>query len=61
MRILKYIVLLLLLLGIAFIVFVATQKADYKIVRAKEIKISKDVVFSFVTDSSYNQDWSPWK
>lgn len=61
MRILKYIVLLLLLLGIAFIVFVATQKADYKIVRAKEIKISKDVVFSFVTDSSSNQDWSPWK
>lgn len=61
MRILKYILLLLLLLSVAFIVFVATQKGDYKIVRSKEIKIAKDVVFTFVTDSSSYQDWSPWK
>ena len=25
---------------------------DYKIVRSKEIKIEKDIVFNFVTDSS---------
>lgn len=61
MRILKYILLLLLLLSVAFIVFVATQRGDYKIIRAKEIKITKDVVFTFVTDSSSHQDWSPWK
>lgn len=61
MKILKYILLLLLLLGIAFIVFVATQRGDYKIVRAKEINIAKDIVFTFITDSSANQDWSPWK
>jgi len=61
MRILKYILLLLLLLSVAFVVFVATQKGDYKIVRSKEIKIAKDVVFTFVTDSSSYQDWSPWK
>ena len=61
MRILKYILLLLLLLSVAFIVFVATQKGDYKIVRSKNIKIAKDVVFTFVTDSSSYQDWSPWK
>lgn len=61
MRILKYILLLLLLLSVAFVVFVATQKADYKIVRSKEIKIAPDVVFTFVSDSSSNQDWSPWK
>lgn len=61
MRILKYISLLFLLLSVAFIVFVATQKGDYKIVRSKEVKIAKDVVFSFITDSSSYQDWSPWK
>lgn len=61
MRILKYILLLLLLLSVAFVVFVATQKGDYKIIRSKEIKIAKDVVFTFVTDSSSSQDWSPWK
>ena len=48
MRILKYILLLLLLLGVAFVVFVATQKSDYTIVRSKEIKISKDIVYNFV-------------
>lgn len=61
MRILKYILLLLLLLGVAFIVFVATQKSDYTIVRSKEIKISKDIVYTFVTDSTANIDWNPWK
>ena len=60
MRILKYILLLLLLLSVAFVVFVATQKGDYKILRKKEISISKEVVFSFVSDSSSNQDWLAW-
>jgi len=61
MRILKYILLLLLLLGVAFVVFVATQKSDYTIVRSKEIKISKDIVYNFVTDSTAHVDWNPWK
>lgn len=61
MRILKYILLLLLLLGVAFVVFVATQKSDYTIVRSKEIKISKDIVYNFVTDSTAHIDWNPWK
>ena len=61
MRILKYILLLLLLISVGFFVFVATQKEDYKIVRSKEIKIPQDVVFTFVTDSTSSQDWSPWK
>lgn len=61
MRILKYILLLLLLFSVAFMVFVATQKGDYKITRSKEIKVSKDIVFSFVSDSTSFQDWSPWK
>lgn len=61
MRILKYIILLLVLFIVAFIVFVATQRGDYKIERSREIKLSKDYVYSFVSDSSSFQDWSPWK
>lgn len=60
MRILKYILLLLLLLSIAFVVFVATQQNDYKVIRSKEIKISKEVVYNFVSDSTSLIDWNPW-
>lgn len=60
MRILKYLLLLLLLLSVAFVVFVATLKSDFSIVRSKEIKISKDIVYNFATDSSALVDWNPW-
>ncbi|WP_322550703.1 GyrI-like domain-containing protein [Flavobacterium psychraquaticum] len=60
MRILKYIFLLFLLFSLAFVVFVATQPGDYKIIRSKEIKISKDILFNFVSDTSALQNWSPW-
>lgn len=60
MRILKYILLLLLLFSVAFAVFVATQPGDYKIVRSKEITISKDILFNFVADTTALSDWSPW-
>ena len=61
MRILKYIFLLLLLFGVAFVVFVATQPSDYKITRSKEIKVSEDIVLNFVADSTALADWSPWE
>lgn len=61
MRILKYILLLLLLLSVAFVVFVATQQSDYKVVRSKEIKASKDIVYNFVSDSTSLIDWNPWE
>ncbi|MFD2909571.1 GyrI-like domain-containing protein [Flavobacterium ardleyense] len=61
MRILKYIFLLLVLFSLAFVVFVATQPADYKITRSKEINISKDILFNFVADSTAVTDWNPWK
>lgn len=61
MRILKYILLLLLLLSVAFVVFVATQQSDYKVVRTKEINASKDIVFSFVSDNTSLVDWNPWE
>ena len=60
MRILKYILLLLLLFSVAFVVFVATQQSDYKVVRSKEINISKDIVSSFVSDTNSLVDWNPW-
>lgn len=60
MRILKYILLLLLLLSVAFVVFVATQQSEYKVVRSKEIKASKDIVFNFISDSTSLVDWNPW-
>ncbi len=61
MRILKYILLLILLFSIAFVVFVATQNSEYKVLRSKEIKIEKDIVFTFVNDSTNLELWSPWK
>lgn len=61
MRILKYLFLLFLLLATAFVVFVATQPGDYKIMRKKEISISKDVLFQFIKDTSSLNDWSPWE
>ncbi len=60
MKILKYIFLLLLLLSVAFVVFVATQPSEYSISRSQEIKISKDIVFDFVSDSSNLSNWNPW-
>jgi effector-binding domain-containing protein len=61
MRILKYILLLLLLLSVAFMVFVATQQSDYKVMRSKEIKITKDIVYNLVSDSASLIDWNPWQ
>ncbi|WP_396196393.1 GyrI-like domain-containing protein [Flavobacterium sp.] len=61
MRILKYIFLLLLLFFIAFVVFVATQPGDYKIMQSKEIAASKEELVHFVADTNSFDDWSPWE
>lgn len=61
MRILKYLFLLFLLLSTAFVVFVTTQPGDYKIMRKKEINISKDVLYHFISDTTSLNDWSPWE
>lgn len=60
MRILKYIFLLFVLFSLAFVVFIATQPGDYKIVRSKEITISKEILFNFVSDSTALPNWNPW-
>lgn len=60
MKILKYIILLLLLVAIAGFVFIATQPSDYSIKKTKEIAISKDVVFNFVSDFTNWNYWNPF-
>lgn len=42
-------------------VFVATQQSDYKVMRSKEIKITKDIVYNLVSDSASLIDWNPWQ
>ena len=50
MKITKYILLLVILLSVAFVVFIATQPNDYEINREKIITTSKDNVFNYVND-----------
>ena len=57
MKITKYILLLVLLLSVAFLVFVATQPNNYQINREKVISTSKDNVFNYVNDFTTWEDW----
>ena len=44
--------LLFLLLFIAFVVFVATQPGDYKIMQTKEIAAPKEKLFQFIANTN---------
>lgn len=57
MKITKYILLLVILLSVAFVVFIATQPNDYEINREKIITTSKDNVFNYVNDYTTWEDW----
>lgn len=57
MKIAKYIILLLALLGVAFVVFIATQPNHFSISSSLSINHSKDSVASFVSDAS---KWKLW-
>ena len=57
MRILKYIFLLILLVFIATSVFIATQKADYKVSRSQVVNVSKTIAFDYVSDYA---NWPQW-
>lgn len=54
MRILKYIVLLVLLILLAFTVYVWTKKEAYSVTRSKVINLDKTALFHFVNDY---QNW----
>lgn len=57
MRIAKYIFLLLLLLSIAFIVFIATQPNEFNYKSEKTIASSKNTIFQYINDY---KNWNSW-
>jgi carbon monoxide dehydrogenase subunit G len=57
MKIAKYIILLLALLGVAFVVFIATQPNHFSVSSSLSINHSKDSVASFISDASKWQLW----
>lgn len=59
MRIAKYILLLILLLSIAFTVFIATQPSEFSIVQEKTIQYPKSKLFDFINDTKNLVDWHP--
>ena len=61
MKILKYIFLLFLLLFIALTVFVATLNPEYKIIKSKVIKVSRNVAFNYVNDFKNWEEFGSWK
>ncbi len=57
MKIAKYIVLLLALLGVAFVVFIATQPNHFSVSASFTLKHPKDSVSQFISDAS---KWKLW-
>lgn len=55
MKIIKYIFLLVLLLLIAFIVFVATQNSNYTVKREKLVDVPKQLLYNYINDYT---NWS---
>jgi uncharacterized protein YndB with AHSA1/START domain len=56
----KKILIILVLIVIAFVGFVATQPADFRITRTATISAPPAVVFAQVNDFHNWQEWSPW-
>ncbi|SFA69199.1 hypothetical protein SAMN05660845_0054 [Flavobacterium swingsii] len=61
MKIAKYIFLLLLLISITISVFVATKDGNYTVTKSKQIDVSKEIVFNYVSDSKNWETINPWK
>lgn len=61
MKLVKYFALLFLLFLLAFVVFVATQPATYKITKSKEITMPPSQVFEYVNDYSNWIDWQQFE
>lgn len=61
MRILKYVMFLLFLAFVAVIVFIATQKGNYQVVRSIYIKSSRETVFNYLNDYRNWDQWGYWK
>lgn len=60
MKILKYIILLVLILGIGAAIYMATLDGKYHVTRSKVIKAPVSVVFNEVNEFKKWPAWSPW-
>jgi effector-binding domain-containing protein len=61
MRILKYIFLLLVLISVAIVVYIATQRGDYEFTESKIINSTKGTVYSYVNEYHNWEDWISWE
>ena len=60
MKIIKYLLLLMLLISIALVVFVATQKSEFEISNTKLIHSPKSVVYNYVSEFKNWENWNAW-
>jgi|GEM_PF-3182719 len=57
MKILKYFLLLITLLGISLIVFVLTQSGQFKITKSFELDAPQPIVYQYIQDLNNWNDW----
>ena len=60
MKALKIIGIVVLVIGLAVIVFILSLKGESHMERSVSINATPEKVFEIVNDFSYNKDWSPW-
>lgn len=60
MKIIKYFVLTLIVLFLAFLGITATLPKEYFVERSIEINAPQQIVFSQVVDFEAWQKWNPW-
>lgn len=61
MRILKYVILLLALVLLAFTVYVSTKDGDFNVTRSRTINLDKSTLFQYVNDYKNWEDFCGWK
>lgn len=59
MKIAKYIILLLLLFGVAFTVFIATQPSLFSVSKEKSIATSKENLYKYLSNFDNWNEWYP--
>ncbi len=60
MKVLKYLLFLLLILGIGFSIYVAVQPSSFKVTRTRTIKAPSAVIYNNVIDFKNWEAWVAW-
>ena len=60
MKILKYVLFLIIIVGIGLAIYIAVQPSTYNISRSAEINAPSAVVHHYVDDYTKWPEWSPW-